>query len=137
MSLQDQERERQRLSRLYGDMSDAELLRLAADPASLTDAALDAIEDEAERRGLKLDLDSPQGASPAYGELAVIRKFRDVSEALVAKGALDSAGIESHLLDENLVRLGYSIAVGGVSLCVRVHDASAAFRILNQPPLEE
>ncbi len=135
MSLQeDQERERQRLSRLYGDMSDAELLRVAAEPGSLTDAALDAIEDEAERRGLSLDVEQREtSASPAYGELAVIRKFCDVSEALLAKGALDAAGIESHLLDDNLVRLGYSIAVGGVSLCVRVHDASAAFRVLNQP----
>lgn len=136
MSLQDEERERQRLSRVYGDMSDAELLRLAADPVSLTDAALDAIEEEAERRGLKLDVEVNEPVvSPAYGELAVVRQFRDLPEALLAKGALEAAGIESHLLDENLVRLDwfYSNAIGGVRLCVRVKDASAAFRILNQP----
>jgi len=140
MSLQDPERERQRLSRLYGDMRDAELLRLAADPASLTDAALEAIEDEAERRGLKLDSEPMDPlVTPAYGELAVIRKFRDLPEALLAKGALEAAGIESHLLDENLVRLDwfYSNAIGGVRLCVRVDDASAAFRLLNQPPLDD
>jgi hypothetical protein len=120
-------------------MSDAELLRVATDPASLTDAALEAIEDEAERRGLKLDLEPRELVSPAYGELAVIRKFRDLPEALLAKGALDAAGIESHLLDENLVRLDwfYSNAIGGVRLCVRVEDASAAFRVLNQPPLDD
>jgi hypothetical protein len=140
MVLVDPERERQRLARLYADMSDMELLRVAEDPAALTDAALDAVEDEAERRGLHLDLEKPEpAAAPAFGELAVIRKFRDLPEALLAKGALDAAGIESHLLDENLVRLDwfYSNAIGGVRLCVRVNDASAAFRILNQPPLEE
>lgn len=139
MTLRDQKRERQRLSQLYSAMSDAELLRVAEDPAALTDAAWEAVEDEAERRGLKLDLEPRQPViTPAFGELAVIRKFRDLPEALLAKGALDAAGIESHLLDENLVRLDwfYSNAIGGVRLCVRVNDASQAFRILNQPPLD-
>jgi hypothetical protein len=140
MALQDQERERQRLSQLYAAMSDLELLRVADDPAALTDAALDAIEDEADRRGLNLDLDQPGEpvAAPVFGELAVIRKFRDLHEAWLAKGALDAAGIESHLLDENLVRLDwfYSNAIGGVRLCVRVDDAAEAFRVLNQPPSE-
>jgi len=134
----DPERERQRLARLYADMSDMELLRVAEDPAALTDAALDAVEDEAERRGLRLDLEKPAPSTPApaFGELAVIRKFRDLPEAWLAKGALDAAGIESHLLDENLVRLDwfYSNAIGGVRLCVRVADAAQAFRVLNQPP---
>jgi hypothetical protein len=140
MALQDQERERQRLSQLYAAMSDLELLRVADDPAALTDAALDAIEEEAERRGLNLDLDKSgePAAAPVFGELAVIRKFRDLHEAWLAKGALDAAGIESHLLDENLVRLDwfYSNAIGGVRLCVRVDDAAEAFRVLNQPPSE-
>jgi hypothetical protein len=137
MDLRDQERERLRLAQLYAAMSDLELLRLADDPAALTDAALEAIEDEAERRGLQLDFDEPV-ATPTYGELAVIRKFRDLHEAWLAKGALDAAGIESHLLDENLVRLDwfYSNAIGGVRLCVRANDASQAFRVLNQPPSE-
>jgi hypothetical protein len=135
MVLGDPERERQRLAQLYAGMSDGELLRVAEDPAALTDAALDAMEDEAERRGLHLDLDKPTWA-PAFGELAVVRKFRDLPEAWLAKGALDAAGIESHLLDENLVRLDwfYSNAIGGVRLCVRVDDAAQAFRVLNQPP---
>jgi hypothetical protein len=138
MGPQDPERERQRLAQLYAGMSDGELLRVAEDPSALTDAALDAMEDEAERRGLHLDLDQPDQPrlAPAFGELAVIRKFRDLHEAWVAKGALDAAGIESHLLDENLVRLDwfYSNAIGGVRLCVRVDDAAQAFRVLNQPP---
>jgi len=129
------QRERQRLAQLYAAMSDAELLQVADDPASLTDAALDAIEDEAERRGLPIDLEaSGVTVAPEFSRLLVIRKFRDLPEAWLAKGALDAAGIESHLLDENMVRLGYPYAVGGVRLCVRATDAAHAFDILNQPP---
>ncbi len=135
--LSDPERERRRLADLYAAMSDGELLRVAEEPAALTDPALDALESEAERRGLDLDIerDKPELA-PAYGELAVVRKFRDLHEAWLAKGALAAAGIESHLLDENLVRLDwfYSNAIGGLRLCVRVDDAAQAFRVLSQPP---
>jgi hypothetical protein len=138
MDAPDPQRERQRLAQLYSGMSDGELLRVAEDPSALTDAALDAVEDEAERRGLHLDLDQPDKPTlaPPFGELAVIRRFRDLHEAWLAKGALDAAGIESHLLDQNLVRLDwfYSNAIGGVRLCVRVDDAAQAFRVLNQPP---
>ena len=135
MILDDPQRERQRLSQLYAAMSDAELLRVAEDPAALTDPALDALEDEADRRGLAIDFEKTTLA-PAFSELAVVRKFRDLPEAWLAKGALDAAGIESHLLDQNLVRLDwfYSNAIGGIRLCVRVDDARRAFQVLNQPP---
>ncbi len=135
MPCDDRQREYQRLACLYSAMTDAELLRVAEDPAALTEAALDALEQEAELRGLQIDLEKPE-VTPAFGELAVIRKFRDLHEAWLAKGALDAAGIESHLFDENLVRLDwfYSNAIGGIRLAVRVDDASHAFRVLNQPP---
>ncbi len=141
--LSDPQRERRRLADLYAAMSDGELLRVAKDPSALTDTALDALESEADRRGLDLNIELEKPAlAPAYSELAVVRKFRDLHEAWLAKGALDAAGIESHLLDENLVRLDwfYSNAIGGLRLCVRVDDASQAFRVLNQPaqlPSEE
>ncbi|MGZ4824967.1 MAG: hypothetical protein ACXVZT_10125 [Terriglobales bacterium] len=135
--MEDLQRERQRLAQLYAAMSDAELLRVADDPDSLTDAALDAIEDEAERRGLDIDLEKPDAAvAPAFSPLIVIRKFRDLPEAWLAKGALDAVGIESHLLDENMVRLDwfYSNAIGGIRLCVREPEAARAFEVLNHPP---
>jgi hypothetical protein len=135
MAMEDPQRERQRLAQLYAAMSDAELLRVADDPDSLTDAALDVIEDEAERRGLQIDLEFAEATvAPEFSRLVVIRKFRDLPEAWLAKGALNVAGIESHLLDENMVRLGYPNAVGGVRLCVRELDAARAFDLLNQPP---
>ncbi len=136
MLMEDPQREYQRLARLYAAMSDGELLRVAEDPTALTDIALDALEDEAERRGLQIEYEKP-AVTPAYGELAVVRKFRDLPEAWLAKGALAAAGIECHLLDENLVRLDwfYSNAIGGIRLAVRVADARHAFRVLSQPPL--
>lgn len=138
MDWEDPQRERQRLAQLYAAMSDAELLRVAEDPDALTDNALDALDDEADRRGLQFDFEKPADA-PAFAELAVVRKFRDLPEAWLAKGALDAAGIESHLLDQNLVRLDwfYSNAIGGIRLCVRVDDARRAFHILNQPPPDQ
>ncbi len=137
MDIGDPQRERQRLAELYAGMSDAELLRVAEDPALLTDAALDAIEDEAERRGLEIDFeDAGATTKPEFSQLVVIRKFRDLPEAWLAKGALDAAGMESHLLDENMVRLDwfYSNAIGGIRLCVREHDAARALEVLNHPP---
>ena len=60
----DPERERQRLRRLYSEMSDAELLRVADDPGALTEAALEALEEETERRGLELDLEQRTAPVP-------------------------------------------------------------------------
>jgi len=58
----------------------------------------------------------------------------NVQEALFAKSVLDSAGIESFLADENLVRLDWflSNAVGGVKLWVKEEDAKTAEAILDQ-----
>ena len=59
-------------------------------------------------------------------------------EALLAKSMLDSAGIESVLGDENLVRLDwfYSNLVGGIELMVREEDAETARKVLEQNPGE-
>src|SRR5258708_10220527 len=43
-------------------------------------------------------------------KLVTIRQFRDLPEALLAKGSLESAGIECFLADENLVRLDWFIS---------------------------
>ena len=67
--------------------------------------------------------------------MVTIRKFRDLPEALFAKGSLESAGIECALLDDNMVRLDWFISnlLGGVKLQVRPEDASVAEEILSQP----
>ncbi len=72
-------------------------------------------------------------------QLVTIRKFRDLPEALIAKGSLESAGIRCSLGDDNMVRLDwfYSNLIGGVKLQVSSEDASAAAEILDQPIPEE
>ena len=63
-----------------------------------------------------------------------VRQFRDLPEALLAKSILDAAGIECLLGDENVVRMDWFIsnAVGGVKVWVRLEDADAAAKLLDQ-----
>jgi hypothetical protein len=135
----DESKERLRLSHTYAAMTDGELLKLASNPESLTDAAWEALEDELDRRHLELPA-APADRRPQidFRQLPVIRQFRDLPEALLAKGSLESAGIQCFLRDENLVRLDWFISnfVGGVKLCVNPEDAENAQRLLDEPILE-
>jgi len=56
-------------------------------------------------------------------------------DALLAQGSLDSAQIQSHLVDDNTVRMDWlwSNAIGGIKLIVDSQDVDAANEILNQP----
>lgn len=71
--------------------------------------------------------------------IVILRRFRDLPEALLAKTILESADIECFLCDENIVRLDwfYSRAIGGMRLWVREEDASAAEELLAQDVLQE
>jgi hypothetical protein len=141
MKLEDQESERQRLAEAYSNLSDAGLKELAEDPATLTDLALAALENEIRQRGLQIDLtvSSPEPDEREKSELVAIRRFRDLPEALLAKGLLESAGIECFLADDNMVRLDWFIsnAIGNMRLQVRKDDAEAAIEILDQPVSED
>lgn len=125
----------------YRDMSDGELLRLAAQPWTMSDSAWDALEDELDSRGL--DLPEPETAPsisvPDKRNLVLLRRFRDIPEALLAKGKLESAGVECFLGDENMVRLDwfYSNLVGGVKLMVDAEQFAEASRLLNEPVGED
>ncbi len=91
---------------------------------------------EITRRGLDIAIASSPGIDVyELNELVTIRKFRDLPEALLAKGSLESAGIESYLADDNMIRLDwfYSNLIGGIKLKVRPEDVEAANEILNQP----
>jgi len=67
-------------------------------------------------------------------DVVSIRQFRDLPEALLAKGALDSADIESFLVDDNMIRMDWfwSNLMGGIKLCVKQEDAEAALDLLEQ-----
>ncbi len=135
MEPEDQEQERQLLAEVYSNMSDAELKDLAADSEDLTDLAYKTLKGEVERRGLSIDWDALPSADVLENRnLVAIRKFRDLPEALLAKGLLESAGIECFLTDENMVRINWLIsnALGNMRLQVGEADAEAAIEILNQ-----
>ncbi len=140
----DEQRERRRLAANYACMTDGELQRLARSADSLTELACDALEDEMDRRHLEFPDDECSDAAPErrqrmeVRELVTIRQFRDLPEALLAKGSLESAGIECFLADENLVRLDWFISnfIGGIKLNVRVQDAGNAQKLLDEPILE-
>ncbi len=136
----DEQRERRRLAETYAGMTDGELQRLARSAESLTELAWDALEDEMDRRHLECsDEPVPEPREEMeVRELVTIRQFRDLPEALLAKGSLESAGIECFLADENLVRLDWFISnfIGGIKLKVRAPDAANAQKLLDEPILE-
>lgn len=136
----DEERERRRLAENYAGMTEEELQRLAQHAESLTDTAWEALEDEMERRHLEYPENPERELSQKMEmrELVTVRQFRDLPEALLAKGCLESLGIECFLGDENLVRLDWFISnfIGGIKLKVRAADAEYARQVLDEPILE-
>jgi Putative prokaryotic signal transducing protein len=69
-------------------------------------------------------------------ELVTIRRFGDMSEALLAKGCLDSAGIECFLADTNIARLEWPLT-RGMRLQVNADDAETAIALLEQPASDD
>lgn len=135
----DPEQERLRLAELYSHQTDEELQAIAAQAYELTELARTLLRGELAKRGLTVPvLEYPPGDEVEIRRRVTIRQFRDLPEALLAKGSLDSAEIESDLVDDNIVRLDWfwSNLMGGVKLQVDPEDAEAANEILNQPILE-
>ena len=124
----------QQFAARYSRLANDELLKIARDPWALSDAAWEALEDELDRRGLEVPR-PPQVPSLEKRNLVLLRQFRDIPEALLAKGKLDSAGIPCVLGDENIVRLDWFISnlVGGVKILVDAEDFTEASRLLNEP----
>jgi hypothetical protein len=161
MAMIDPQQERLRLIEFYSRQMDGELEQVARQAYNLTDIAREVLRAEMSRRGLAAELveippvppviaalpgDPPQPESPAEefsssdGELELrnmvtIRQIRDLPEALLAKGSLESAGIEVVLTDDNVIRLDWfwSNLMGGIKLKVAPEDVEAANEILDQP----
>jgi Putative prokaryotic signal transducing protein len=121
---------------LYRPMSEHELKDLLSDWHSLIPDARSALAAEFATRGLEFTK-PPQHVddSPEYRDLTTIRRYRDLSEALVARAVIESAGIFCFLKDENLVRLDWQVSnfIGGIRLQVAAADVEAANDILSQP----
>src|SRR2546423_2843478 len=136
------EEERQRLVEFYSRQMDGELEKLAEQSYELTDIAREALRSELAKRALSgrlVELAPIPAAPPVIPghpppakplplvdgeaelrEMTTVRRFRDLPEALLAKGSLQSAGIECLLVDDNIVRTDWfwSNAVGGIKLQV-------------------
>src|SRR5882724_7495301 len=116
----DPEQERQRLARLYSGMTAEELEKVAADGGDLTDVARETLKVEITRRGLAITVNEGPTGEDVFEErdLVPIRRFRDLPEAQLARGSLESSGIECFLTDDNMVRLDWFISnlLGGVKL---------------------
>jgi hypothetical protein len=146
----DNETERARLARIYSELSDEGLAELAADEKSLTEVAKQALQAELSVRGIesaenvKAVSDTNEAANASLhgedeprqysGPLVMVKRFRDLPEAFVAKSILDSARIDSFLADQNLVRMDwlYSNLVGGMKLMVRPEDLEEATKLLDE-----
>ncbi|HEU4636643.1 MAG TPA: DUF2007 domain-containing protein [Edaphobacter sp.] len=124
----------------YRSLTDSEILSIAEDWHSLVDEAKSALTLELARRKIEFEEPSPQtyDAPDLYRDLVTIRRYRDLSEAIVGRGVVESAGIFCFLKDENFVRLDWQMSnlIGGISLQVPRTDAEAAETILQQPVLE-
>jgi len=129
--------EKRRFISEYSAKSDEELLKLAGKSWELSDAAWEALEDELDRRGLEPPVpeEAPRIQSLEKRDLVLLRRFRDLPEALLAKGRLESSGVPCFMADDNMVRLDWFISnlLGGVKLLVDAEDFAEASRVLNEP----
>ena len=155
----DPEKERQRLTQRYAEMTLGQLQKIAADAPELTNMAGQLLSEEIVRRGATppafdqatipppAPTDEPDETieeagsalpDPDLPPAVLLRRFRDLPEALLAKGRLETAGINCFLADENMVRMDWFISnlLGGVKLMVDEADAEEAASILDQPTPE-
>jgi len=158
MALIDPEKERARLTQRYAEMTLGQLQKIAADAPELTEMARQLLSDEIRRRGATpafpeieknpeppepppsepIEEAEPTPDLPEMTSPLLLRRFRDLPEALLAKGRLETAGINCFLADDNMVRLDWFISnlLGGVKLMVDEAEAEEAASILDQPTPE-
>lgn len=137
MTTMDPQGERGRLSEIYAGKTDEELQQVDTQSDELTDIAQEVLREELARRRLPQNFEQPNEAGQKeleFRDLVTIRTFWGLLEAELAKGLLDSAGIESFLFDDNMVRMDWfnANALGGVKLRVDAHNVDAANRVLQE-----
>ena len=123
------------LVKKYAGMGDIELQELARSYDSLAVYAQEALRAEFARRNLEPEWIGDDGLSPASRDFVTVRRYRDLTEAMVARSVLESAGIPAYLRDENLVRMDWlrSNFIGGIRLQVDADNGQAAADLLAQP----
>ena len=125
------------LATRFASMSDDEMLNLGSQYATLTDEAQALVRYEFSRRKLEVpDAEPELESSPESRQgITTLRRYRDQAEALLARSVLESAGIESFLLNENTIRNDWlwSNLLGGIRLQVATSDVEAAEAVLSEP----
>ena len=114
-------------------LNDEHLLRAAEDAGSLTPLAQRVLRAEMALRQLTPPEPNQPPEAPELADRVVsIRRFRDLSEAIVARGALEAADIPCFLRNENTVRIDWQIsnAIGGIRLDVMESDRDEAEAVL-------
>jgi len=134
----DSDQEIQRLAALYAGMEDSQLTAMAEEAYSLTDESRQALGNELLRRGLDIrpNTQEPPSDRPELRRLATVGQFLNMSDALLTKGVLESAGIDSFLRNENTARLSWSNLVGGIMVQVAEEDLEQAQAILEESALD-
>ena len=127
---------------IYSGMDDGELLALAEELDTLTDEAQDALLGELRNRHLDQEADrlhqetfSEQAvSSEAPVKLVTVATFGDPFSGNLAKGKLESEGIECFIASEH--RLGRSFGAGGmlgpIELQVKESDVERADKVLEE-----
>lgn len=137
MTLQPHTGSEQAFAVQYAQMSESELLTFAITYDSLSDPARCALRAEFSRRRLEPPLieEPTELAESSSRNLTTIRSYRDLSEAIVARAMIESAGIFCFLQNENTIRLDWQISnfIGGIRLQVSAQDVEAAIELLDQP----
>jgi hypothetical protein len=119
------------LAAQYARMSETELMELARSYDGLLEIAQVALRAEFARRGLEPPLvEEPE--EPEFRRLVTVRRYRDLTEAIVGRSLLESADIPAWVADEHLVRMNWFLSnmVGGMRLQVDERDEAAAREIL-------
>ncbi len=124
----------------YRSATDHQLIDLALTYDSLTEIAQRTLRAEFERRGLEPPEVPEATATPDLSRVVTVQQYRDLADAQLAKGVLESAGIPCYLRDENTVRTQWlwSNLMGGVRLQVREEDREPQRRLCyRNPSLEQ
>ena len=133
----DADRDRQAFAAQYAGMTETELMAVAKAYDTLREPAQAALRAEFEHRGLDPPLieDDVATDAPTDQKLVTVRRYRDLSEAIVARSVIEGAGMFCFLQNENMVRLDWQISnfIGGIRLQVAASDAAEAEEILSAP----
>ena len=119
------------LTRYFESLEDEQLLAASSERSELTPLASSILMDEVKHRRLQA---AAVKAAPAPvqhldgASVVTLRRFASMPEALVARGALQAAGIACFLRDENAVRTMWHLTnfLGGTRLDVLEQDRDAA-----------